>query len=222
MDLAEIRKKARTQSPIVSKSIPLQNALIPIQSETQVQPFAQQVLDHFWSEMGVEKVSTEEEYTQTLTDTISVDEASQIQWLGFYLGKEEYALDIEVVSELIKPRTLTELPYVPEYVCGIITLRGEVIPVVDLVSRLGLVHEGYDDIDLKRIVVCEGREQRVGLLVDRISQVVRLSADEIEKPQFFGDNPATAFISGIGRKHGRSLIQLHPEKVIDIEKGLTN
>ena len=142
--------------------------------------------------------------------------------MGFYLGKEEYALDLGVVSELIKPRTLTELPHVPDYVCGIITLRGEVIPVIDLKLRLGLEHESQCSHDLQRIIICEGKEQRSGLLVDKISQVVRLPVDEIEKPNLVGDDPAVAYIQGIGRKQGRMFIQLRPEKAIEIEQIVKN
>jgi purine-binding chemotaxis protein CheW len=218
MDLAEIRKKARTQglaltgggSPLVGGSSAPEVARLRPETTLNVR---------FWAEIGTEQFSSEEEYTRTLLAATAGDESGQVQWLGFFLGKEEYALDIEVVSELIKPRALTTLPHVPAYVCGIMTLRGEVIPVIDLARRLGLQPYDHGDIDAQRVVVCEGQEQRVGVLVDRISQVVRLSPDEIEKPQLVGENPATAFIHGIGRKKGRMLIQLNAEKIIEIETG---
>jgi purine-binding chemotaxis protein CheW len=171
----------------------------------------------FWNEIGTEHFATEEEYSHGLTAYQGSDEFEQVQWLGFYLGKEEYALDLEVVSELIKPRTLTELPQVPAYICGIITLRGEVIPVVDLHIRLGLQYDQPSDGDLQRIVICDGPDQKIGLLVDRISQVVRLPVENVETPHLLGENPAIAYIQGVGRSQGRMLIQLRPEKVIEIE-----
>ena len=226
MDLADIRKKARTQRFEKPESLSVPSPVFADEEESPSLP--DNLLDdlpddgRFWSEIGTEQFATEEEYSQGLTDSGEEDDVAQVQWLGFYLGKEEYALDIEVVSELIKPRTLTELPQVPDYICGIITLRGEVIPVVDLKNRLGLKHDDCCDVELQRIVVCDGKEQRVGLLVDRISQVVRLPVDEIEKPHLVGDDPATAFLQGVGRKQGRMLIQLRPEKIIEIEEGAGN
>ncbi len=219
MDLADIRKKARAQNSETLEALTVTDAL-PSGVE-DLQDLFVKLPDEgrFWDEIGTEQFATEEEYSQGLLDSGEDEDVAQVQWLSFYLGEEEYALDLEVVSELIKPRSLTELPQVPHYICGIITLRGEVIPVVDLKSRLGLEQEiNYCDLDSQRIVVCEGKEQRVGLLVDSISQVVRLSVEEIEKPQLVGDNPAATFIQGIGRKQGRMLIQLRPEKAIEIEE----
>jgi len=220
MDLADIRKKARTQHADVAGPTSFSDILVVAEvSPTFTRPLPDE--DLFWSEIGTEQFVTEEEYSQGLTDSGVDDEAEIVQWISFYLGQEEYALDIEVVSELIKPRALTELPQVPAYVCGIISLRGEVIPVVDLKLRLGLEHEDRCDVDLQRIVVCDGNDQRVGLLVDRISQVVRLPVDEIEKPYLAGDSPTIAFIQGIGRVQGRMLVQLRPDKLIEIEERVT-
>jgi purine-binding chemotaxis protein CheW len=220
MDLADIRKKARAQSAEPPESLPVLDDLLPEVDELRDLPVVSVDDERFWSEIGTEQFASEEEYSRGLTDSEGAEEVEQAQWLGFYLGNEEYALDIEVVSELIKPRVLTELPQVPTYIRGIIALRGEVIPIVDLRIRLGLELDETCDVDLQRIIVCEGKEQRVGLLVDRISQVVRLPVDEIEKPQLVGDNPATAFIQGVGRKQGRMLIQLRPEKAVEIEAGV--
>ena len=218
MDLADIRKKARTQSSETLEALTVSKTLFHEEEDLQDLHVIVPDESRFWDEIGVEQFATEEEYSQGLLASGDDENVEQVQWLGFYLGEEEYALDIEVVSELIKPRTLTELPQVPNYICGIITLRGEVIPVVDLKKRLGLKHEkNHCDPDLQRIVVCDGKEQRVGLLVDSISQVIRLPVDEIEKPLLVGDNPAATFIQGIGRKRGKMLIQLRPEKAIEIE-----
>lgn len=221
MDLADIRKKARAQdNPVVLDSL-LPSELITADILPSSSSLAHETNEHcFWNEIGTEQFSTEEEYSQGLTGAGGESDAAQVQWLSFYLGNEEYALDIQEVSELIKPRDLTELPQVPSYLCGIITLRGEVIPVVDLKVRLGLVSIEPADIDLQRVVVCEGKDQRVGLLVDQISQVVCLPADSIETPQLVGDGSTRDFVLGVGRKQGRMLIQLHPEKIIEIEENI--
>ncbi len=212
MDLADIRKKARAQT---TETSPRQQEIAPLPATDEPEDALLEE-EIFWREIGTGQFATEEEYTQGLVasgDDVAVEE---VQWLSFFLGREEYALDLRVVSELIKPRILTELPQVPEYVRGIITLRGEVIPVVDLKVRLGLNTGEESPRELQRIIVCEGAEQRVGLLVDRISQVVRIPCDEIEVPQLVGEDPAAAFILGVGRKQGRMLIQLRPEKALEI------
>ncbi len=217
MDLAEIRKKARSRSAEVPVIIPVPEVSTGADDASREFQLPQPAENRFWDEIGTEQFATEEEYLQGLTES-GDEEVEQVQWLGFYLGKEEYALDLGVVSELIKPRALTELPHVPDYVCGIITLRGEVIPVIDLKQRLGLDYGTLCALDLQRIIICEGKEQRTGLLVDRISQVVRLPEDEIEEPNLVGDDPSGAYIQGIGRKQGRMFIQLRPERVIEIEQ----
>lgn len=218
MDLADIRKKARVQGAQQEPDNRPQE-LVPAAIVAQ-EPAPEAGQERFWEEIGCEQFATEEEYAQGLSGQEVEEDAAQVQWLGFYLGSEEYALDLEIVSELIKPRALTELPQVPEYVCGIISLRGEVIPVIDLKQRLGLKTANQCDLELQRIVVCEGAEQRIGLLVDRISQVVRLPQADIETPQLVGGEPAAAFIQGVGRKQNRMLIQLRPEKALEIDASL--
>ena len=106
MNLADIRKKAR------SRSVELPGALVVPEispGEDDVLPefqLPQPAKNRFWDEIGTEQFATEEEYSQGLTGSGDED-LEQVQWLGFYLGKEEYALDLGVVSELIKPRALT-------------------------------------------------------------------------------------------------------------------
>lgn len=217
MDLADIRKKARVQTQLPDQREELKaGETASIDSDLPV-PLSKAGDDPVGAQIGDEQFATEEEYTQGLSGDEEREKADQVQWLGFYLGREEYALDLEIVSELIKPRALTELPQVPPYICGIISLRGEVVPVIDIKLRLGLKPSDHCDIDLQRIIVCEGSEQYVGLLVDRISQVVRIPRDEIEHPQLVGDEPAAVYIQGIGRKQDRMLIQLRAEKALEIE-----
>lgn len=213
MDLADIRKKARVASSLVAPPARMAapgvepTGLTPGVATPEVADL--DVLD------GLEQFATEHEYLQGLESDQHQD-VDMVQWVGFFLGEEEYALDIQVVSELIKPRSLTELPRVPAHVCGIMTLRGEVVPVLDLKRRLGISTVAQGHTDTQRIVVCEAPGQRVGLLVDRVSQVIRLPREAIEKPKLAGDEPLTAFIQGIGRKQGQMLILLRPEKALEI------
>jgi len=137
-----------------------------------------------------------------------------VRWLTFMLGQEEYALSLEVVLELIKPRTFTELPGVPEYVRGILSLRGEVVPVIDLRIRLNL-GAGSDDGN-RRIIICEGKEQSIGLLVDRIIQVVNIPNDAIEPAPLILNDREKNFVSGVCRYQERMLILLNPDEVLKV------
>lgn len=218
MDLAEIRKKAQQQSvPAEKKALlePTHDAQLHHESLPEVKEIkgpepSGAGLKQFFPDL---KFASEEDYIQGLSGTEKGLESETVQWLTFLLGKEEYSLSLDVVLELIKPRTYTDLPDVPEYVRGILSLRGEVVPVIDLRMRLQLgrsVEGSY-----QRIIVCEGTEQSIGLLVDRITQVVRIPKDEIEHAPLVlndGDN----FVSGVGRYQGRMLIQLNPDEVLKI------
>ena len=218
MDLAEIRKKAQQQTAKAEDKALLEPTfaaeLHDVTTEQQaVVSTAKPMtagLKQFFPDLNF---ASEEDYIQGISGSEKGPELETVQWLTFLLGDEEYALNLEVVLELIKPRAYTDIPDVPDYVRGILSLRGEVVPVIDLRTRLQLgrgVEGGY-----QRIVVCEGKEQSIGLLVDRITQVVRLSHDANEQATLVvkdGDN----FVSGVGRYQGRMLILLNPDEVLKI------
>ena len=218
MDLAEIRKKAQQQSataedkalfePTIEAELHEENAgqiSAPLIEDAETAGLKQ-----FFPDLNF---ASEEDYIQGISGSEKGLEVETVQWLTFLLGEEEYALSLEVVLELIKPRTYTDIPDVPEYVRGILSLRGEVVPVIDLRVRLKL--GCGEESNYQRIVVCEGEEQSIGLLVDRITQVVRLAKDAIEQAPLVvkdGDN----YVSGVGRYQGRMLILLNPDEVLKI------
>lgn len=129
------------------------------------------------------------------------------EYVTFLLGGEEYGLAIEQVREILRPPPITEVPRAPGHVLGVITLRGEVVPVLDARRCLSLPPAAPGP--RSRIVVCDGAEGRVGLLVDSVSQVVRLPAGAIEpRPPGVGGAAAEA-IAGIGREGDRLVVLLH-------------
>ncbi len=218
MDLAEIRKKAQKQAENAEHQALVESTVDAELLEEEAPEFSLPAaeeqpatgLRQFFPELDF---ASEEDYIQGLSGSEKALEVETVQWLTFLLGKEEYALSLDVVLELIKPRAYTDLPEVPAYVKGILSLRGEVVPVIDLKMRLKLGEgecSGY-----QRIIVCEGEQQSIGLLVDRITQVVRMPKDEIEHAPLVlkdGDN----FVSGVGRYQGRMLILLNPDEVLQI------
>lgn len=128
------------------------------------------------------------------------------EYLTFFLGFEEYAIDIESVREVLKAPVVTDVPRAPRHVLGVIIIRGDVIAVFEPRRRLGLPE--IERLGSPRVLVCDDGQGPIGLLVDAVSQVVRLRASEIEpRPQGIGSVSAE-YISGIGRQDGRMFIVL--------------
>jgi purine-binding chemotaxis protein CheW len=137
------------------------------------------------------------------------------QWLSFSLGEEEYALDIIDIREIIKPREITDIPRAPGFILGILSLRGVIIPVFDLKKRLKL---GTVEISpTSRIIVCQQGSKSTGLLVDRISQVVRIQEKAIDPPPAILSGIDRDMVDGVGRYQGKMLILLDPANVMNAE-----
>ncbi|HAD05386.1 MAG: hypothetical protein A2091_10050 [Desulfuromonadales bacterium GWD2_61_12] len=157
-------------------------------------------------------LATEAGYQQGLEHR---DEEDARRWLTFSLGTEDYALDITRIREIIKPREITEIPRVPDFLLGIISLRGSIIPVFDLRNRLKL---GKGVITPEsRIIVCHQGQRGAGLLVDRISQVVTLPAGRIEPPPAILSGIDRDLVEGVGRHQGKMMILLQLASVLDAE-----
>jgi len=142
--------------------------------------------------------------------------ASNIQdkYVTFKLGKEYYGLPIENVLSIEKPSKKTRIPNAPEYIIGLINLRGDVIPVIDLRTKLGM--EKIDIDKNSRIIIVKENEITVGLMVDSSKEVLDISKEEIDKPPTNDDNPIIEYISGIGKKEERLIIILNLKKLLDL------
>lgn len=141
-----------------------------------------------------------------------LDAREVLQLVTFRLGKEEFSLDILQVQEIIRHMELTRVPKTPDFVEGVINLRGKVIPVLDLRRRFGL---GTDErTNDTRIIVVEVDNKTVGLKVDAVSEVLRLPADRVEAPPEIVTGVESEYIKGVGKLDGRLLILLDVEKVL--------
>ncbi len=138
---------------------------------------------------------------------------SSEQLVVFQLGSEEYAVAIAQVKEIIRYGGATRLPNTPEHMEGIINLRGKVIPVVDLAKRFGLARTRTNDAQAL-IVDAAGRE--VGMVVDEVSEVLRLEDTAIEQAQTVSH--AAEFLRGIGKVGERLLIILDLDKLFSQEE----
>jgi purine-binding chemotaxis protein CheW len=125
--------------------------------------------------------------------------------ITFGVGGEVYGVDIGQTREIIKLRPITEVPRVPAFVKGVVAVRGQVIPAIDLRLRLGLPETPLTR--RSRIMVCNVDDEPHGLIVDSVSSVVRLKDENIETPPAMGGGAEADFLSGIGRV-GEELIIL--------------
>jgi purine-binding chemotaxis protein CheW len=141
-------------------------------------------------------------------------DAASVELLCFKVASEEYAISIMNIKEIIKPREVTEVPRVPSFVRGILSLRGNIIPIFDMRERLGLA--GADPSEHERIVVVKRQNGFCGVLVDEVVQVVRIAEAGIEPPPVVLEGIDREFVQGIGRVNGRMLILLDMEQVLDV------
>jgi purine-binding chemotaxis protein CheW len=237
MDIAEIRKKAKNQaSPDKAKSEPVAEQELtpgpgPVENDVEPadvaaeqgamelsanEPMAStESLDRIFAMTDELALATDESYAAMLQDQVVTRSQNVSEYLAFHLDDEEYALDIKQISEIIKVREFTEIPRSPEYVLGIISLRGVVVPVFDLRCRLNL---GAAEITANsRIIVCQSGDLTVGLLVDKINQVVNLDKDEVEPPPGVLSGLDREMVLGIGRYQDRMVILLQLNHVLDVD-----
>ena len=153
------------------------------------------------------------------TSAATGDTAAGQQFLTFLLGKEVFAMDIRTVREIIQYGALTSVPLMPDFVRGVINLRGAVVPVIDLHARFG---RPVAEIGKKTCIVIfdamrEGERTELGLLVDAVSEVVDIPAGQIEPPPSFGTAVRRDFIQGMGKLGERFVIILAPDKAFDVD-----
>lgn len=139
-----------------------------------------------------------------------------IQLVSFMLDDVEYGTDILAVHEILRMPDITRLPNTPSYIRGVINLRGNVIPVVDVRERFGLSKAKITD--LTRIIVVEIGEKLVGLLVDNVYQVVRMPDRNIDPPSDLIEGVSEEYIKGIGRLKDRLIIILNLGNILFSEE----
>lgn len=134
------------------------------------------------------------------------------KYLTFVIGDEEYGLEILKVREIIGIMDITAVPKTPDFVKGVINLRGKVIPVIDL--RLKFSMEEAQRTEETCIIVVSVNDLEVGIIVDKVSEVQDISGEDIEDAPEFGAQVDTEFILGMGKTEGRVTILLDIAKVL--------
>ena len=147
-------------------------------------------------------------------------EQEQCQYLTFLLGGEMFAIDILNIKEIIEYGSLTTVPMMPEFIRGVINLRGAVVPVVDLSVRFG--RKSMEVTRRTCIVIieveAEGEKQDMGIVVDSVSEVLEIPRSEIEPAPAFGARIRVDFIQGMGKINGRFVVMLNADHVLSIDE----
>jgi len=143
-------------------------------------------------------------------------ESDELQLVSFNIGTEEFGVDILKVQEINRMVEITRVPQAPNYVEGVINLRGKVVPIVDLRKRFNLELKEYDKNT--RIVVVNIGGNIMGMIVDSVSEVLRLSANTIEPPPDIVTGVNAEYIKGVAKLEDRLLIFLDLSRVVDVSE----
>ncbi len=154
---------------------------------------------------------TYESTTQTTNDTIFGLDLQE--YLLFTLNNERYAIELTRIKEIIKITQITKVPHTPHYVAGIISLRGNIVPVYRLSRILSLENE--QNGANRTLVVQNNAGEPIGLIVDKIHHVVRFNKDQIEPPPATVATTGKEFITGIGWEDGKMIILLDLDAVVE-------
>lgn len=146
------------------------------------------------------------------------DTSEILQLVSFMIGDEEYGVDILMVQEIIRMMQVTKVPNAPDFVDGVINLRGRIIPVIDLRCKLGLSRKEHDKNT--RIIVVEVSGKTVGFIVDAVTEVLRIPANITEPPPDLITSVNSEFIKAVGKLEDRLLILIDLEKILSSNEKL--
>lgn len=142
------------------------------------------------------------------------------KYLTFYLGEEEYGIGILKIKEIIGLIPITPVPQTPIYIKGVINLREKVIPIVDLRVKFGMEQKEYSDRTC--IIVSEIKGEKgsilVGIVVDSVSEVLNIKAEDIEETPMLGNGFESDYILGMAKTNGRVKILLDIDKILGVEE----
>ena len=149
---------------------------------------------------------------QTNNDQTAAGESREL--LTFTLGSEEYGIDILKVQEIRGYEAVTTIANAPEFIKGVINLRGIIVPVVDMRIKFRLGNVTYNETTV--VIILNVADRVVGMVVDGVSDVITLKADEIKPPPEFGSGLDVRYLQGLGTANDRMII------LVDIEKLMTS
>ena len=140
--------------------------------------------------------------------------SDELKLIIFKLGREEYGMDILKVQEIKRMMSITRVPSTPSFIKGVINLRGSVLPVIDLRTRLGLFE--VELTEAARIIVVLVNEGVVGFIVDEVVEVTTINPQNVEAVQTLSNGLSAEYISGIAKADSRLYIMLNPDAIVNI------
>jgi len=152
----------------------------------------------------------------SLIEEFEDDDSLKDKYLIFTLEKDEYAIEISHVIEIIEMQHITTVPEFPDYVRGVINLRGKIIPVMDVRQRFKKDLRQYDDRTC--IIIIQMMDISMGLIIDRVSEVINISGDNIQPPPQISTSFSGRFIKAIGRSGSNVKLVLDCDKLLNQEE----
>lgn len=201
MDIAKIRKKLRESSKTEERLTPETTKEGEPSLSTSRQEFSEVYQETV--ERTDESISTEIEETEEM-----------VELLVFSLCSEEYAFKVSELEEIIRPQQITTIPRTPEYLLGVTSLRGKLIPVVDLKRMLSLT--GKDNVTRQKIIILKGNKGPIGVMVDRIAGVVRLPTRSLTESPPHLDESQSRYIQQVAISNSRFISIITAEEIMNI------
>ncbi len=140
------------------------------------------------------------------------EDTQEGKFLSFHLNNEDYGIEIRAISEIIGIQKITPLPDLPNFVKGVINLRGKVVPVLDVRLKFGMAPLEYHDRTC--VIVVHIEEQEIGLIVDKVDEVIDIPASSIENPPAISRGGRARYIAGMGKMNERVIILLDVSKLL--------
>jgi len=143
--------------------------------------------------------------------------------LTFSLGNEEYGIPILKVKEIIGMMDITHVPRTPEFIKGVINLRGKIIPIMDLRLKFTMKEKEYNERTCIIVVevLINGIKRQLGVVVDMVSEVVNIQKSEIEPPPQYGGKIEGGYLTGMGKVKGKVVMLLDIEEIVNCEEFVT-
>lgn len=163
------------------------------------------------------QVASREDNTMNILNQQLTSFVADNQYVSFNLDEEEYGIEVLLVQEIIRYHKPTKVPNANQIIQGVINFRGKVIPLIDMRSKFNLTTREYDDFTV--IIVLEIKGKTVGLIVDRVYDIVSLSQDSVQAADedFIHDLKAE-YLKGMGKIGDRLILLLEPEKVLSFDE----
>ena len=151
----------------------------------------------------------EQRQTKVAGDTLD-------QMISFAISDEDYGVDIQTVKEVIRKKEITRLPKAPAFVKGVINLRGDVIPIIDLRERFNMEQQEYTN--MTRVIVVEVEGRSIGMVVDSVSHVLRIEEGQIEPPPPCVGKVSEEYIRGVGKVDDKLIVLLNIDRILTSEE----